>query len=125
MTTPHQDIIDSYFDCWNQTDADARRAAVERAWTHDATNADPLNQVTGHDELDAMFASTQAAYPGNTFRQVGVADRHHDLVRWGWEMVDPEGTVVLDGIDVALLADDGRLSYLAGFFGAAIPTAVA
>jgi hypothetical protein len=32
-------------------------------------------------------------------------------------MLEPNGAKVLGGIDVALLGDDGRLSYLAGFFG--------
>ncbi len=36
-------------------------------------------------------------------------------------MVDPSGTVVLDGLDAALVGDDGRLRYVVGFFGAAIP----
>jgi hypothetical protein len=37
-------------------------------------------------------------------------------------MVDPDGNVVLDGIDVAMIAE-GRISYLVGFFGARLPGA--
>ena len=68
-----------------------------------------------------MFVGTQQAYPGHTFRQVGGIDTHHNLLRWGWEMVDASGATALDGIDVALRGDDGRLYYLAGFFGADVP----
>lgn len=120
-TTQTQTLVDRYFDCWNSTTAEDRAAAVSETWTEDGTNTDPMGDVTGHDALLDMFAGTQAMYPGHTFRQVGAVDAHHNLVRWGWEMIDTEGTKVLDGIDVAEVASDGRLSRLAGFFGAAVP----
>ncbi|MEM9132221.1 MAG: nuclear transport factor 2 family protein [Actinomycetota bacterium] len=117
-------LIDDYFACWNATDAADRAAAVARTWTEEATSTDPANAVAGHDELTAMFAASQEAFPGHRFRQVGGADSHHQLLRWGWEMLDADGARVLDGIDVAIVADDGRLSALAGFFGAELPPAV-
>lgn len=125
MTTTHQNTIDGYFECWNTTDPQRRAAAVARTWAEDATSSDPLNEVTGHDQLTAMLAGVQEQYPGHTFRQVGAADSHHRLLRWGWEMVDPDGARLLDGIDVALVGEDGRLTYLAGFFGADLPAAAA
>jgi hypothetical protein len=117
----HADAIDGYFDCWNLTDADARRAAVERVYTADAHLLDPLVDVTGHDALCELFAGFHVTYAGHSFRRVGGIDAHHSLARWGWEMVDGDGNVVLDGLDVALFADDGRMTYVAGFFGAALP----
>lgn len=120
-TDTTQQLIDGYFECWNAADVAARSAAIAKTWVEEATSSDPLNEVTGHDALAAMFAGLQDSYPGHSFRQLGESDTHHKLVRWGWEMLDPHGEVVLDGIDVALLADDGRIYYLAGFFGAAIP----
>lgn len=121
MTTSQQQIIDSYFECWNASNAEQRAEAIAKTWAEEATSSDPLAQVTGHDDLAAMFVGTQEAYPGHTFRQVGELDTHHNLLRWGWEMIDGAGNRVLDGIDVALFGDDGRLTYLAGFFGADIP----
>ncbi|MGI9599059.1 MAG: nuclear transport factor 2 family protein [Acidimicrobiales bacterium] len=120
-----QTLIDGYFECWNSTDPEQRAAAVTRTWADGATSSDPVHEATGHQELSAMFAGLQESYPGHSFRQVGESDAHHQLVRWGWEMLDPEGSTVLDGIDVALLSDDGRIYYLAGFFGADIPAATA
>ena len=120
-TSSLQSLIDGYFECWNTTDNEAQAAAVARTWTDDAISSDPLNRVTGHDELLAMFRGTQEAYPGHRFEQVGGSDGHHDLVRWGWRMVDPSGETMLDGIDAAVVGADGRITYLAGFFGAEIP----
>lgn len=110
-------VIDGYLAGWNTTHAAERSALIARHWTPDARMVDPLVDVTGHDELAAVFAQFHETYPGCSFRRVGDHDAHHTLVRWGWEMIDPNGTVVLDGLDVALVAEDGRLASVAGFFG--------
>jgi hypothetical protein len=109
--------IDGYLDCWNTTDGDERTELIERFWTTDARMVDPLVDVTGHAELAAVFTRFHETYPGCSFRRTGSHDAHHRLARWSWEMVDPNGNRVLAGLDVALLADDGRLQYVAGFFG--------
>lgn len=113
-------VIDGYFACWNTTDAEARRAAVEATWAPEARSVDPVADVTGHVELMRMFAGFHELYAGHSFRQRGGIDEHHGIVRWGWEMIGPDGTVALDGIDVAMVTD-GRIGYLVGFFGAALP----
>ncbi len=113
--------VDGYLAAWNATDPDERRALVARHWAPDARMVDPLVDVTGHAELEAVFARFHDEYPGCSFRRTGGHDGHHDLVRWGWEMLGPEGGRVLDGIDVATIGPDGRLVHVIGFFGAAIP----
>lgn len=113
--------IDGYLACWNTSDPVERGELVARHWTIDARMSDPVLDVTGHDELAAAFARFHETYPGCSFRRAGGHDGHHELVRWGWAMVDPDGNTVLDGIDVAVVAPDGRLQRVAGFFGALIP----
>ena len=44
-------------------------------------------------------------------------DEHHGYLRFAWELVGPDGTVALTGLDVGELADDGRLRRITGFFG--------
>ncbi len=124
-TADHQAVIDGYFACWNATDDADRLAVVERTWAADATSSDPLAAVTGHAELTEMFAAFHVTYAGSSFRQKGGVDAHPDLVRWGWEMVGPDGTVLLDGIDVAVIDSDGRIAHLAGFFGFEMPSGAA
>ena len=120
--TPDLDaLVDGYLAGWNATDPAERTAIVERVWSPDARMSDPLVDVTGHEALVGVFALFHATYPGCTFRRAGAHDAHHDLVRWGWEMIDANGAVVLDGIDVAVVSADGRLHRVAGFFGATIP----
>lgn len=121
VTISSADLIAGYFNCWNTTDPLERLRAVERVWEPDARSVDPIADATGHDALTAMFAEFHDTYAGHTFRPSGGIDTHHSLVRWGWEMVAPDGAIALNGIDCALLAENGRISYLAGFFGIDLP----
>ena len=124
-TSPQSDaeLIAAYFTCWNTTDRAQRAEAIEAVWAVGARSVDPLTDVTGHDQLDAMFTGFHELYPGHTFRQVGGADRHHQLLRWGWELLAADSSRVLDGLDIARIDDDGRISNLAGFFGRDLPEA--
>jgi hypothetical protein len=110
-------VIDGYLAGWNTTDPTERGELVARHWAPDARMADPLVDVTGHADLIDVFARFHETYPGCSFRRRGTHDAHHGLVRWGWEMLDPGGSVLLTGMDVAVVAD-GRLSMVAGFFDA-------
>ena len=110
-------IIDTYIDMWNETDADARAALISKAWADDARYRDPLLEADGHDGLSEMVANVHSHYPGHAFRRTTGVDVHHDVARFGWELVAPDGSVFVAGIDVATLADDGRLRTITGFFG--------
>lgn len=119
--TNHQAVVDDYFLAWNTTDPTVRSATIDAVYSPTARVCDPLVDVTGHDQLAALFDQFHATYAGASFRQKGGVDAHHQLLRWGWEMVAADGSVMLDGLDVALLDDDGKLSFVAGFFGSALP----
>ena len=119
-TTDLQAIVDGYFECWNATGDAARSDVIRRTWAPEAQSTDPVADVIGHDQLAEMFAGFHATYPGSSFRQKGGVDAHHNIVRWGWEMIDVNGVVALDGIDVAVI-DDGLIVHLAGFFGYDLP----
>jgi SnoaL-like domain len=108
--------VDTYFDMWNEPDADKRAEHIARAWAEDARYVDPLLEATGHEELGSMVAAVHAQYPGHRFSRVSRIDAHHDQVRFAWELDAPDGTLTAAGIDVGELAPDGRLRRIAGFF---------
>lgn len=116
---PLADVVAGYFDLWNETDATARRAALAATWTADASYRDPLLAADGYDALDAMIAAVHAQYPGHRFAQTGPIDSYPGRARWPWALVGPGGTPIVAGLDVAVLAADGRLQAVTGFFGAA------
>ena len=117
-TTTTFTAVDRYFDMWNTEDDAARAAAVADAWAPDARYRDPLLEADGHDGLVAMVAGVHAHYPGHRFRRTTDIDAHHDVVRFGWELFAPDGSVTVAGIDVGELDDDGKLRRITGFFDA-------
>ena len=116
-TTPTGKVVDSYFAMWNETDSARRRAAIAAAWSHDASYLDPMLAADGLDALDAMVVGVHERFPGHHFRLTGAIDTHHDRARWGWEFVGPAGgPPLVAGVDFAVLAPDGRLRQVTGFF---------
>lgn len=113
----HTATVDAYFGMLNETDPVRRADLTRQAWTDDASYVDPLQHAAGHDSIADMAAGVQAQFPGQRFVRTTGIDAHHGLVRFGWELGDGEGTVTVAGIDVGIVADDGRLSRIAAFFG--------
>jgi len=110
--------VDTYLAMWNEADPTRRAKHIERAWTDDARYVDPMLEAAGHAALSEMVTGVQARFPGHRFRRVSGIDIHHDQLRFAWELVAPDGAVVVAGIDVGVLAADGRLRRITGFFGA-------
>jgi hypothetical protein len=112
-------LVEGYFAMWNEADAAARREVVTATWTPDATYVDPMFGADGYDGLDTMVAAVHEQFPGHVFRLTGDVDAHHDRLRWTFALV-PEagGAPVATGLDVAVVAADGRLSHVTGFLDA-------
>ena len=116
-TTPIGEVVDGYFAMWNETDQARRREVIEATWTSDASYVDPMFDAEGQDALDAMVAGVNEQFLGHRFRPTGTVDVHNDRVRWGWELAGPgDGSTVFSGVDFAVLAADGRLREVTGFF---------
>ena len=109
--------IDNYIAMLNETDEAARRDLAVATWTEDGAFFDPLLEAKGHDELVAMVGGIHEQLHGQTFRRTSGVDTHNGLVRFGWELVAEDGTVTVAGIDIGIIAADGRLNRIAGFFG--------
>ncbi|WP_078894347.1 nuclear transport factor 2 family protein [Streptomyces sp. CT34] len=104
-----------YIDAWNATEEGERAEAVAAAFTGDATYTDPLADVAGHEGLAAAIAGAHQQFPGFAFRLLGAVDGHHDIARFGWELVAPDGAAPVAGFDVVRLAEDGRIRSVLGF----------
>jgi hypothetical protein len=116
-TTTVTAVVDAYIDMWNEEDADRRADLFRRAWADDARYRDPLLEADGPAGLGEMVDNVHSHYPGHRFRRTTGVDAHHDSARFGWELVAPDGAVFVGGIDVATMAEDGRLRTVTGFFG--------
>ncbi len=108
-------LAEQYIAAWNETSPAARRALIDATWSSDGRYVDPLAEVSGRDQIDAVIAAAQAQFAGMTFRLAGPVDAHHDQARFTWEL-GPQGTeAVIVGFDVAQRDASGRLALVLGF----------
>jgi hypothetical protein len=114
MTT-YDELAQRYIDAWNETDGDARRAAVDQLYTEDARYIDPLAAAEGREAIAAMIGAVQEQFPGFTFRLAGPVDGHHNQVRFGWELGPAGAEAPIIGFDVAVIDDAGRIQTVLGF----------
>ncbi|MCX5104923.1 MULTISPECIES: nuclear transport factor 2 family protein [unclassified Streptomyces] len=114
--TAYDEAVQRYFAAWNAATDEELAKAVAAAFTEGATYTDPLAGVRGHEELAATIDGAHQQFPGFEFRLAGTPDGHHDIVRFGWELVSTaDGSAPVAGFDVIALADDGRITSVSGF----------
>jgi len=111
------ETVDTYLSAWNEPDAAKRAPLIAKAWAADGVLQDPPLDGTGHDGISAAADALHTHYAEHQFRRTSGVDTHHDMFRFGWELVGPDGAVAIAGLDVGQLADDGRLARITGFFG--------
>ncbi len=109
--------IDTHLAAYGEADAARRSTLIGEVWHPDGQLLDPPFDGTGHDAIAAMTDIVLTHYPAHTFRRTTAVDAHHGFARYGWELVGPDGSVAVTGIDVVELAADGRLGRIVGFFG--------
>jgi hypothetical protein len=109
--------IDTYLEAYGETDETRRRSLISKSWSPTGTLTDPPMAADGHDGIATMFAAVQGQFPGHTFRRTTEVDTHHNIARYGWELVGADGSVAVAGMDVARVGDDGFLVDVTGFFG--------
>jgi len=110
-----KEVIDCYFDMWNETDGEKRRALIAKTWTENARYVDPMLEGDGRQGIDAMVAAVHQRFPGYRFRRTSEIDQHHDRLRFSWELAPTGGPVFADGVDFGIVAADGRLEAITGF----------
>lgn len=109
--------IERWFSALNETNSGRRASLVEQAWASEGRWVDPPFEGQGRDAINGMVDAIYQQFPDHRFRRASGIDAHHDAVRIGWELISPEGDVVITGTDVATLDTDGRLERVTGFFG--------
>lgn len=112
----YESAVARYFEAWNAGEDEALAKAVAAAWTADGSYTDPLADVSGHDGIAAVIAAAHEQFPGFVFRLTGTVDGHHDIARFGWELVSTaDGSAPVAGFDVISLDTDGRIRSVHGF----------
>lgn len=120
MTDLHA-TIDAHLEAYGEPEPRRRDSLVAQAWAEDGRLVDPPLEGTGRRGISDMAAAVQSHYPGHTFRRTSGIDVHHSFARYQWELLSPQGSTALSGLDVAEVGEDGLLRRIVGFLGP-IPT---
>jgi hypothetical protein len=115
-TTTRTEQISRYLQTWNETNAERRLQTIAEIWEESGSYTDPLFAVRGVSQIDELIGGFQQQYPGLTFVQTGEPEVHHNLARFTWDLVAPDGEIGAKGTDIALFAENGRIEAIAGFF---------
>jgi hypothetical protein len=109
--------VDAYLEGYGEPDAARRDQLMHQAFTDDAALIDPPLEGRGRTAIAEMAATVQSLYPGHRFRRASAIDEHHGFARYAWQLVTPDDTVALSGLDVVQVDADGRIRQVVGFFG--------
>jgi hypothetical protein len=114
MPTPDQ-VMDAYLAMWNEPEEAERRRLAEQTLTEDGIIMYPSVQARGWHDIVAGIGLIQHRIPNIRFVPTSGREQHHGWLRATWRMLQGDGSVLLDGVDIAELADDGRLLRVIGF----------
>ena len=124
------ELAENYIALWNEPDADRRRRMIAELWTEDgrhilqppheirAIAARPgvamtaILEARGYEEIEARAASAYEHWVGSeglSFRGRDGAERLADVVTFHWEAVARDGEVAGVGLNVLVVAADGRI----------------
>jgi hypothetical protein len=115
------EIVNIWMDAWNEGDSQRRRSLVGRSWAPDGRYFDPFLAAQGPDAISASLGQLRESFPGYFVRRKSGIETHFEWLRFAWELVDPEGSVVSDGVDVAERCGDGQFQQLVTFVSQVVP----
>jgi hypothetical protein len=110
------EIVATYCAAWNEPDAAKRTELLEAAWADDGVYHDPTGTAEGRANLVEHIAGFHTQFPGHTIDAASGIDDNGNGLRFAWVMRNGDETV-LEGMDFAELAPDGRIRRIEGFFG--------
>jgi hypothetical protein len=110
-------LIDAHLAAYADPDTSRRTATVQRIWADGGRLVDPPLAASGHAGIVDQAGLLLGQFPGHRFLRSSGIDHHHGVARYGWQLVGPDGSVVLEGLDIAQVDASGRLQQVTGFFG--------
>jgi hypothetical protein len=129
-TREAKQLADRYMALWNEPDPDRRGRMIAELWTEDGSQilqppqemreiaASPgiglaaTLEARGRTELEARATTSFEHWVGSeglSFRGRDDADRLGDVVKFHWEAVTKDGETAAVGLNVLVLAADGRI----------------
>ena len=110
-------IIRMYDQSWNEAGADERRRLLEAALTDDCELVEPRGRFVGREAIVERITGFADRFPGAKVQFTTGVDEHNGFARYGWKIVDRDGSPLLEGLDVVTRGAGGRLAQVVMFFG--------
>ena len=129
-TNAAEQLADRYHALWNEADPERRRLMIPELYAEDGAQILQSPQemraiaasagigmaatveARGHAELEARAATSYDAWVGSaglSFRRRDDVYRLHEVVKFHWEAVSPDGEVTAVGLVFLVLGTDGRI----------------
>lgn len=109
-------LVEDYCAAWNAPDPASSHRLLDRVWAANGSYTDPTVHLVGQGELVAHIFRVHVRRPGSRIVATTNIDAHHDVLRFGWKRINQDRSVVVEGIDVAVI-EDGKIARMVGFFG--------
>lgn len=116
-----EEVVDTHLAAYCEPDGARRLAAIRSVWSPQGRLVDPPFEARGHENISDQAATLLAQFEGHRFERSTVVDAHHDVLRYGWRLVDSTGKAAVEGVDILDLDTDGKIARVVGFFGAQPP----
>jgi hypothetical protein len=117
MSAVH-DLIDRYCAAWSDRDPRRRSELLAQASGERAAYTDRTVHAASAEELLAHIGRVLKRRSGAKVLRKSEIDVHHEWCRFAWSVVQPNGTVLREGIDIVELTPDrARIERIIGCFG--------
>lgn len=112
-----QTAIERYDQAWNAPDAGSRQSLLEGALSDDCELIEPNGRFAGRQEILERITGFADRFPGARVKVTTNIDTHSGFARYGWQIVDAKGDLILEGIDVVEASVDDKIQRILMFFG--------
>jgi SAM-dependent methyltransferase len=112
-----KEVLRAYGAVWSERDPAARMALLEQCLVEDAEVIDPDYRLCGRQAVSDDVERFHRETPSFRAALKSGFDAHDGWVRFAVAVLDGDGKVVREGLDVVELADDGRIARVITFWG--------
>ena len=110
-----------YWTAWNASNLDMVAGLLAGAVTDDVEWNDPRDSFNGRDGLEAAIRKLRTDKPEYRFVIASEIDHQHGRLRYRWDMIRRERTL-MEGLDIVTLEpESGLIERVDGFFGHPTP----
>jgi hypothetical protein len=110
-------VMTAYGDAWGADDGKKRDDLLAQCWSKGGRYVDPTADVKGRDDLGKHIEEFRGQLPGAAVTPKSELAHAAGAVHFRWVTTGLAGLVDIEGMDLGLRDDDGKLVLIAGFFG--------